>query len=326
MAETTKGLLTHSRLAAWRKCPRYHAFRYIEGWRSTRTSEALRIGALIHIGLEAWWKNPEGYMEAALAAVAGKAYDEFEQATVEEMLYGYNRRWADARAEYEVLGVEVQGTAPLLNPETWRPSRTWELGGKIDLIIRHKPTGRVAIGEHKSTSSPIDDDAADYWATLSLDSQISEYVILAECMAHKVTDILYDVLRKPQIRPLLATPPENRKYKADGSLYANQRDRDETPGEYRDRLHEVLQDPKYLARRMIPRTDDQIHDFLFDAIMQGQAMRESERLKRYPKNPDNCFKWGSPCEFFGCCSTGSSPDAFPADFVKNAIVNPELEV
>ena len=140
-----------------------------------------------------------------------------------------------------------------------------------------------------------------------------------------VHHVLYDVLRRPAIRPLQATPAESRKYKADGTLYANQRDRDETPDEYRARLRECLADPKYLARRSIPRMESQIADFLFDAIQQSASMRESARLGRAPRNPDACHRMGT-CSFWGVCSTGSSPADFPADYIRAKNVNPELEV
>ena len=323
-------LLTNSRLRAFRTCARLHSLRYIDGWQVVRTSEALRVGSLIHLGLEAWWTTPvESHEDDRLAnaffAVKGKAIDGFEQAKVEEMLRAYDSKWCDSFEVYEVIGIETEFRAPLLNPETMAASRTWELAGKVDGIVRRRADGRVLVLEHKTTQDDISDAASDYWLSLAMDGQISQYVLGVEALGHKVDEVLYDVLRKPAIRPLTATPMESRKYKADGSLYAAQRAVDETPDEYRARLREVLMDPKYLARQSVPRTLGQVEEFMFDAWQQSAVMRESERLKRAPRNPEACHRMGT-CSFWRVCSTGATPADFPEDYIRTVNKNPELEV
>jgi hypothetical protein len=63
------------------------------------------------------------------------------------------------------------------------------------------------VVEHKTTSSDIGPGSA-YWAKLTLDTQVSAYL-----GAHEgVEGMLYDVIRKPGIRPYKATPPADRKY------------------------------------------------------------------------------------------------------------------
>lgn len=313
-------LLTPSRLRAFRECQRLHHLRYVEGWQVVRTSEALRVGSLVHLGLEAWWRTG---LTDAIAAVQGKALDAFEQGKVEEMLIAYDRRWSSERDAYEVLGIEVEGRAPLLNPATWKASRTWTLAGKVDLILRRRSDGRVLVCEHKTTTESIEDPTSHYWSRLSMDHQISAYTVLAEAMDYEVNEILYDVIRRPLLRPLLATPEEKRSYKKDGTLYANQRDRDETPEEYRRRVRDSMTETEHCFRRAVPRMESQIADFLFDATAQSQTMRESARLGRAPRNPDACHRFGE-CPFFQVCSTGSSPADFPEDFIKSEKVNPEL--
>lgn len=318
-------LLTPSRLRAFRECQRLHHYRYVEGWRVVRTSEAMRVGSLVHLGLEAWWRTPVGYMSAALDAVKDRAIDPYEQAKVEEMLYAYNVRWSESRDFYEVLGVEVAGRAPLLNPATWKASRTWLLAGKVDLLLREKSTGRVLVCEHKTTTESVEDPTSPYWLRLSMDSQISAYTVLAEAMGHTVSGILYDVIRRPMLRMLEATPEDKRKYKVDGTLYANQRDRDETPEEYRGRIRDSMAESEHCFRRDVPRLESQIADFLFDAVANSQTMRESARLGRAPRNPDACHRFGQ-CSFWPVCSSGSTPADFPEDFIRSENVNPELEV
>jgi hypothetical protein len=323
-------LLTGSRLRCFRTCARLHQLRYVEGWRPRQESEALRFGSLFHLGLEAWWRaaaNPAaGPLDSALAAVAGRAVDEFEQVRIEELLRGYDLRWRDSIGEYEVLGVEVAYRAPLLNPATrFARSRTWQLAGKIDAVVRRRADGRVLVVEHKTTVEEIETDDKHYWSTLALDPQISGYCVGAEALGYAVDEILYDVAKKPGQKPLKATPPESRKYTKDGRLYATQRESDETAEEYRARIRAEIEGAlsRFFQRRAIPRTESQLHDYLVDAWQQGRAMRELELAGFAPRNTDACHRFGT-CPFWLVCSTGTHPSQHPADFHHDTNVNPEL--
>ena len=331
-AAPSKGpaLLTATRLRTFRTCARLHHYRFVEGYAPRQVSDALRFGILFHLGLEAWWiavgEGRDEPLHDAILAVSGRAADPYEQVRVEEILRGYDHRWKSAIADYDVLGVEVTYRAPLLNPATnLSRSRTWQLAGKIDALVRRRTDGRVLVVEHKSCGEEIASEVDPYWSTLALDHQISGYVLGAESLGHKVDEILYDVARRPGQRPRRATPPESRKYRKDGTLYANQRDADETPAEYRRRVRaDIEKDPeRYFQRRAVPRTESQLRDFLFDAWQQGRSMRELERAGYAPRNPEACFRFGA-CAFWQVCSTGSHPSDFHHDFEELTNVYPEL--
>lgn len=131
-------LITHSRLACWRRCQREHHYRYVLG-RVAKASQALRFGALVHAGLEAWWLT---FTEAwdhlggelrlgwALAAMAEGNPDPFDLARAEAMLIGYDARWADAAAQYKVLAVEHEFRAPL-------PGSGQAVQGSLPLYLEH---------------------------------------------------------------------------------------------------------------------------------------------------------------------------------------------
>lgn len=335
-------LLTASRMRCFRTCPRLHQLRYVEGWRPVNEAEALRFGSLMHLGLEAWWRAAGGApvelcdgcasvvttrepIDAALCAVHGRAYDPYEQVRLDELLIGYDARWRDAAAEYEVIAVECEYRAPQINPGTMKTGRTWELGGKIDAIARRRSDGHVLVVEHKTTSEEISSDVDHYWQTLALDGQISGYVIGAEALGHQVDEVLYDVIRKVTIRPLRATPVESRKYTKDGRLYAAQREADETVDEYRTRVRASIAEdmPRFFQRRSIPRTESQIRDYLQDAWQLGRAMREMELDGHAPRNPAACHQYGT-CSMWLVCSTGSHPSQFQAEFRLAGNRNPEL--
>jgi len=327
-------LLTASRLRAFRKCARFESLEYVRGWRPVHEDDSLAIGSLVHLGLAAWWEadstnDADAPLVAALAAVAGRATDQWKQILCEELMRGYHARWIGARDRYEVLAIEQEFRAPMLNPETMAPSRTWRLGGKIDGALRvldpaEQLNGAAVVLEHKTTSEDIAPES-DYWTKLQMDHQLSIYIIGAEALGHAVDGALYDVLKKPAIRPLTATPEESRKYTKDGRLYANQREVDETPADFRARMREAIESEpeRYFQRRYVPRTESQVRDFLFDAWQQGRAMREAHLASRAPRNPDACHQYGQ-CPFWRLCSTGALPDDYPAEFQRVPNVHPEL--
>ncbi len=223
-------LLTASRLKDYRRCPRLHHYKYDLGVRPIETQDELRFGSLVHLGLQRWWEalleepahskaleaieQPHvrdlvaagEQLQAALAAVEGLAADPFEQARVDELLRGYDVRWCLERLV--PIAVEVQFTAPVVNPATGKESITYQLGGKLDVLARDV-RGRVVIVEHKTSGEDIT-TGSKYWQRLRMDGQISQYFAGARALGHEPAACLYDVLGKPRLEPLDATPEDKR--------------------------------------------------------------------------------------------------------------------
>lgn len=294
-------LLTSSRLRTAQECPRRHLYRYDLCRTPYGTSRASELGTAVHAGLEAWWvairEGAEKYAlpSAVRAAEDASPFDEpFTLAMIRALVVGYDAAWSEWAATVEVLGVEVPFSTELTHPVTGVVSSTWRVAGKIDALVRLSD-GRVAIIEHKTTS--MDASAgSDYRRKLTLDPQVSTYFDGAEALGLKADLCLYDVLRKPSIKPLLATPEEDRIYsqpksracreckKAEknraplphiedglscengristdpgGKLRSNQREHDETATEYEKRLTDaIIADPhKYLLHAEIVRSDEE---------------------------------------------------------------------
>jgi len=320
----TLQVLTKSRLYAWRKCKRLHRLKYLDGWRTARMTEPMFFGTLFHAGAEEWWKTGDIGMalEAAVGAATANA-DPVVLAKALEAIRLYPLAWPD-REDYEVLAIERGATWPLINPDTMYHSRTYEMGGVLDLLLRRRSTGQVILVEHKSTSEDISDDAANYWKRLAMDSQLSIYVVGAESMGHQPERIIYDVVVRPQISLKLATPVEKRKFKKDGTLYANQRDTDETLAEYTARLRADMEarPERYHGRREIARLESEIRDGMLDVWQEAKAMRAAELSGRHPRNPDACHQYGT-CEFWDVCANGVDPE-LSTEYVSLEDVNPEL--
>lgn len=324
-------LLTSSRLKTARKCKREHRIKYELGYRPVVDADELFFGILVHLALEAWWvaqKNGQGAiaLELALSRLRAAICDLFDRARAEAMMCGYDTRWADETARYEVLGVELKFRTVVINPETNAESRTWELGGKLDVVLRERTTGRVVFMEHKTSSEDVS-PGTPYWRKLRMDGQVSIYFDGAASLGFgEVDHCLYDVLGKPQHRPLRATPEEKRKYrKDDGQLYAGQRETDETPEEYRQRCVEAISaDPdKYFSRGEVVRIEGELADSRADIWALGKELREAELAGRAPRNPDACQRNGSMCSFFDVCTGAASLDD-PYRFVHDTEVHPEL--
>lgn len=311
-------LLTPSRYRAFRECHALHGYLYEDGLRPIHEAEYFQVGTGFHEGCGAWWLHPEARLAAALAVVKDKLRDPYQQAAVEELLRGYDARWKADADRYLVLHIEQSTTVPLLNPETMAKSRTFLLAGKIDLIVRDRESGRVLLMEHKTTSEDIRQEA-DYWLKLAMDGQVSHYYLLAEGLGVQVQGCVYDVVSKPGKKPLKATPIESRKYTKAGALYANQREVDETPDEYRARVAEdIASYPElYYQRREVPRLESDLRDYLADAWSEAAAIRAGSRSR----NPDACHRFGR-CAFWDVCAYHVEPSQ--ERFRRLANVHPEL--
>lgn len=321
-------ILTNSEAKTFKRCAREHHIAYRLGIRARVAPEPLRFGTLLHRGLEAWWRGAmakaprETWLPAAFEATRNDAEDAFERIRAEELLRGYDARWG--AEPLEVLGVEVEFSAHLVNPATGSESRTFELGGKIDAIVR-MPTGEVFIVEHKGSGEDIG-AGSDYWKRLRLDSQVSTYFVGGRALGYDVQGCLYDVIGKPKLQPLQATPEESRKYKKDGTLYANQRDRDEAPEEFRLRLRDALaEDPdRFYVRGVVTRLEEDERDAAFDLWQTARAIADAERLERFPRNDQSCVRWGRSCPYFAACTHETSLDD-PERFRRVTKTHEELE-
>lgn len=251
--------------------------------------------------------------------------DPFELARAEEMLRGYSARWFEEPLEW--LAVEVETDAPLLNPDTGAASRTFLLGGKLDAIARHIPTGDVLVVERKTSSEDLSPGSA-YWKRLTLASQLSTYMALAKASGYEPRKILYDVLGKPGIRPCGVPIVEDgarvvldangaRVRTKDGKKWRETADsaqgyvlqtRPETVDEFRIRLRDVIVEKvdELFRRADVVRLADDERDAAFDAWQTAENIREGRKASRFPRNSDACIRYGSPCTFLPVCAREAS--------------------
>jgi len=316
-----------------RKCLRAHYYRFEVGITKEIDARALRMGTAIHLGLElrGQGRARDEALEAirqhyqALPDWALDHLDEWttECETVVALIAGYY--WRYESDDIEIIENEQRFRLPIRNPETGAVTPCFDFAGKYDKYVR-MATGAFAILEHKTCGESIEPDA-EYWRRLRIDTQISGYLLGARETGRPAETVLYDVIRKPSIRRMLATPTEKRRYTKAGDLYSKQRDCDETPHEFGWRLLDDISNRPdfYYARREIPRLESDLDDFRAELWQQQRHLRECQKSAHWFRNVT--FYTCPYCQFKEICYENQYPlhDETPDGFVKLGNVHPELE-
>jgi len=331
-------VITKSRLSAFATCQRLHDLTYNQGYRSIAPRELADFGSLFHAGLDQWWGahvGAEPLPGIALAEAIGgmvayraeqaPAIDDTAMAKAELLMAAYDARWAWSMCEWEVLGVEVEFMVVLPGRKRLR------ISGKLDKLLRKRADGTIWFVEHKTTGADLR-AGSTYWQKLRMDPQVSIYHLGVRELGYEPAGCLYDVIDRPDQRPLLATPVELRKYtkptKTEPSrLYANQRDADETLDEFKVRLAGLIgKEPEaYFARAEVIRLESEIEESLKDVTEMALQIRTGSLTGTAARNPDACFKYGRPCDFHDHCS-GLVPLDDVTRFIKLDSVHPELSL
>lgn len=300
-------IVTHSSMSAFKTCQRRYYLRYVRGLVRDRESAPLRLGGAVHKGLEVFSTTHD--MNAARSAVV-KAYavipewadtdDWMLEGTIAGCLVdGYVDRWGDSR--HRAVAVEVPFHLEL---GATNPPATFS--GKIDRVVKDA-TGTLFVLETKTTSDSLDADS-DYWLRLRVDTQISGYILAARELGHNVQSVIYDVIRKPGIRPRNKPTPESLE-------------------DFAARLRaDITSRPHfYFARREIPRLEVDLSDFHRELFRIAADIAESAASGVWYRNTAACVH-PYRCEYFNLCTNGFNPDdgALPSGFTIADDLHPEL--
>lgn len=255
-----------------------------------------------------------------------EAYNPYEAARFRAMVLAYHLRWH--KQTWQVLCVERKYETPLINPETGEVSEWSHRDGRIDAMVMDG-TEQLLV-ESKSHEGPLK-PGDSYFTRLRMDSQLSQYWIGARSLGFDPQGIIYDVACKPSLDPLKATPDDKRKYtkgkKCDvcsavdvagcsncdmtgwseaPRLHANQRDRDETVGEFGMRcFQDLVNNPdSYFHRVRVVRLDHEMREHELSDWQTVESMRREHELGHYPMNTDSCWNFNSACDFWPTCSLG----------------------
>jgi hypothetical protein len=272
--------------------------------------------------------------------------DPYMLARARAILAVYYEKWHDTWQNYEILSVENEFAFNLMNPETESPSRSFDAGGKMDVLARYKPTGRIRVIEHKTTQDEVASDS-DYWDRLSMDTQVSKYYLAASAMnIGEVESVVYDVISKPGQRPskiplldgdgvkIVVDKAGVRQRTKDGKKWRESADsaqgwelrtRAETPAEFEARLLVVMREnpADFFAHREVPRLDSELLTYMFDAWSTTQQILYFRKHNLWNRNPDACKQMGT-CQMFNICTGRASVDGIR--YRKKPNVHAELKI
>lgn len=349
--EKWKQTLTFSRQDAFKTCRRKHYYLYELGMRTENDARALRMGTNWHRALECL-KLLQG-LDAAIESVRDAyaelpdAYDpvdwSYECETLERLLCAYVWRWDGDGITYRAN--EHAFHLPLVNPATGKESTNWEWAGKIDGIIELEDR-RVSVMEHKLFGEDLD-PSSDLWKRLRVDMQISLYVLAARKMGFDVSSVLYDVTRKPTIKPspvpildangikIVLDRDNVRVFNKNGAprqtgdtaLGYEIQTRPMTSDEWGEKLTADIQDRPdyYFARVEIARLDQDLKECAFELWDIQKTIRDAQVNDRWYRtcNKNTC----GFCAFFSPCTQGwKRGDRTPIGFQIVGDLHPELAV
>lgn len=334
-------LLSHSRMQAAKVCRRLYKYRYVDGLRSVHTATALRMGRAFHDALDLLSKPPSpaeaesgsprervwshvinAYRSGPAPETAEAELDrEVEAHTLAALAMAYSWRWeADT---LKVVASEIELRVPLAD------GAAFDAGGKIDRIVQLED-GRLAILETKTTSDDIGPNS-DYWARLRMDTQLSHYVLLARAAGYDIQTIIYDVIRKPGIRPKKIEAKHAKQIKETGQYFGvsvtDFSVERETPEMFAARLlDDATTRPEfYFARQEVTRLASDLEEYGAELEMQSEDLAEMEAKGHYFRNTSACL-FPSRCAFFNLCvGRWKSGEPIPSGFEVGPTLHPELE-
>jgi ATP-dependent helicase/DNAse subunit B len=275
---------TTSMVKCFKQCRKKYFLEYVEELKPIQTPAALHLGTLYHRGLELLLQGMD-IPDIGLSLEADQRnhcldmavdYDPIPAGIAFEMV----------RAFYLESGYQnwkINKVEQKFEVSTGYGKR---LTGKIDAIMEHEE--KDFLVEHKSTSRWAS-DGAEYLHGLLWDEQSTNYLYAyRELYGKPAAGIMYVIVEKPTIKPLLATPVEKRKYKQDGTIYGNQREEDETPEEYLKRVAAWYMEKSRVHIHFVYRTPADINAQIEDLNLTFKDMAECEKNETYYRNPGAC--------------------------------------
>lgn len=339
-------ILTHSSVGDFRLCDRKYLLAQLLGLRPAWDSEPLRVGHMFHLGVglyesgipidEGLGAIREAYKTKECPPYLEPTAYELEEEISAAMVRGHYERWKNSGI-LETVAVELSFNLPIVNPATGRETPNFRQAGQIDRICR-LPDGRLAHVERKTTGDSLDLNG-DYWRKLTMDVQVSRYVLAARALGFDIATTIYDVQRKPAIRPKEITKADRALATSRGhyfgvELHAACPER-ETPKLFAARfLNDMRERPEfYFQRAEVPRLQSDLEEFEAEQWQLQRTIRAAEQdLEKFgkaafPRNTNACT-FPYKCAYFAIC-TGQTESPFegaiPQGFRRVARLHEELK-
>lgn len=321
---------TYSMWALFRNCRKAVDWRYLQQLVPLQRDRNLHFGSIIHECLQAWHQRRD--LDEVLAVVnrlcSNRLQDE-NQRRDWHLATAIMRAYAGRHAtdDFEIIALEKNFEASIVNPATGAASRSFMLAGKVDGIVRIG--GEYFILEHK-TASQVD---GDYLEKLWTDFQITIYAHYVEqTMGIPITGILYNVLVKAKLQQGKGeTEEEFQERRAEllaksktGKTTAK-RKLPESDEDFQQRLAEKYADPEMFHREMLYLSRDRFEILRAELWELTQAFLEARRRGIFYQNTAFCFNYQRPCAYFPLCRSNGNPNVIE-NFYQRVPPNEELRV
>lgn len=328
--------LTYSSTSSFKNCRKKYKLNYIDKLEPKERPLYFSIGGAIHLGLEKWYQGND--KQSCIDAITSYMYEnepdiddddkykKFEQSLklVEMMFNNYIEHYPSE--QFEIIEIEKEFTVTIINPETNKPSRNYQLMGKVDGLV--KENNNYWILEHK-TASTIDNK---YIKGLTMDNQSICYLeALERFLSIKIEGIIYNVLLKDYPKP----PKVLKSGKL--STASNQKT---TPELFNNAIHELGLDTddyyeyiqylydnrkQYFYREYLTFNEKHIQEWRDELWDLQKDISETINKNRFYKNSSQCVSVYGTCQFFDICSSLDEDSIIEYNFNKKSSEHEELK-
>lgn len=313
-----KKIITFSAARKFQSCHKAYYNRYKKNLVPLEQDEVLFLGSLIHDCLEMWYKRDpnDPIIEIQIGRLIDEAYpmrvsDEKQKRDwhlAKAMMDGYINQYQ--QEDFKIIDTELEFSVPIINPNTNRASRSFELMGKVDALVMLGDD--YFIMEHK-TASII---TGDYIEILPMDFQINLYAMaLSRFKNIPIAGVIYNVIQKSRIRQKLGESEEQFEIRKNELIQKSKtgktsakRQLPESDESFQHRLRSVYQDDKMYHRELLYLSNEDIRRTEYQLWEITQEILNTQRRGVWSQNTDTCFRYHRPCMYFPLCRAHDNPN------------------
>ena len=309
-----KQILTFSAAKKFQSCHKAYFNRYRQNLVPLEQNDTLFLGSLIHNCLELW-HHPEND-SSSINKLIYEAYPlrESEERQKRDwhlaraMMSGYMQHYI--REDFEVIDTELEFCVPIINPATDRQSKSFELMGKVDGLVRLN--NQYFIMEHK-TAALI---TGDYIEKLPMDFQINLYAMaISQFKKKPIAGVIYNVIQKSKIKQKTGETEAEFEFRRQDLIQKSKtgktsakRQLPESDESYQDRLESVYSDAGMYAREILYLSKADIERTQIELWEITQEILGAQRRGLWSQNTDSCFRYYGPCMYFPLCRAHDNPN------------------
>jgi len=323
--------MTGSSMGVYQSCAEHYRLSYIEELEPVISPSYLYMGSAFHDCVEVFRETKdctlsEMRLQLTQPHSRGELSDD-DMCVLTAMVEAYYSKYRGEAGSFSEVEWEFDvPLGDLSDPSAVfsYPVEHARVAGKVDAISK---SGDGHIIYETKTASRVD---GNYLARLWHARQSLIYNWVLNKMGFNVQGVLYDIVSKPTIKRLRATPVEKRKYVVDRDtgqkrLHAKHREYDESDVSFLGRLRKWYADnPGALHRELIVHTPYQLEAIGNDVHGIFRQMWHSHSNQVFPRSLSSCHRFNRPCDFVPYCESGGSPLVMDAHYRKKEKQHAEL--